>query len=187
VIDPNRTLLGKWASPLNRVRVYQTAEGLDVETHEHFEVANTRVFYEDVQLVTIHREYGTLYLMLTGLFSFGFLMLFAYMATLGEAGIIAGSVIFIMIGLPFTVAFLTRAFWGVDVVTVFGRRSKATLRFRFRKRHSREVYGKICALVRAAQRVTFAPPAAGSVANATPAESPAPPIPDSVLLPPPEQ
>ena len=185
MIDPNRTLLGKWSSPLNRVRVYQTPDGLDVETHEHFEVANTRVFYEDVQLVTIHREYGTLYLTLTGLFSFGFLLLFGYMASLGEAGIVVGAVFFILIGLPFTVAFLTRAFWGVDVITVFGRRSKATLRFKFRKRHAREVYGKICALVRAAQRVTLPPE--GREGNVTPAESLAPPIPDSVLLPPPEQ
>lgn len=179
MIDPNRTLLCKWASPLNRVRVYETPEGLDVETNEHFEVANTRVFYEDVQLVTIHREYGTLYLTLTGFFSFGFLLLFGYMASLGEAGVVAGTVFFIMIGLPFTVAFLTRAIWGVDVVTVFGRRSKAMLRFKFRKRYAREIYGKICALVRAAQRVA-APPV-------IPAESLEPPPPDSVLLPPPEQ
>jgi len=177
--DPNRTLLDKWASPLTRVRVYQTPEGLDVETNEHFEVAYTRVFFEDVQMVTYHREYGPLYLTLTGLFSLAFLILFAFMASINTEAMIAGLIIFIMFGSWFTVAFLIRALWGVDVVTVFGRRSKAVLRYRFRKRRARETYGKICAAVRAAQRELMPPP--------PPAESPAPPIPDSVLLPPPAQ
>jgi len=181
VIDPNRTLLGKWATALTRVRVYQTADGFDVETNEHFEVTNTKVFLTDVQLVTIHREYGALYLTLTGLFSFVTLMLFGYMASLGRVQLIAAAILFTFMGLPFVILFLIRAIWGVDVVTIFGRRSKAKLRYRFRKRHAREMYGKICAIVRAAQRAAAPPP------PIIPAESPAPPLPDSVPLPPPEQ
>lgn len=175
--DPDRTLLDKWSTTLTRVRVYQTPHGLDVETNEHFEVSNTRVFYDDVQLVTLHREYGALYLTLTGLFSLGFLILFAFMAAISKAAMIAGIVVFIMFGSWFTVAFLIRALWGVDIVTVFGRRSKAVLRYRFRKRRAREIYGRICAAVRAAQRVP----------TELPAESPAPLPPDSVPPLPPAQ
>ena len=55
-------------------------------------------------------------------------------------------------GLPALIAFLTRLLLGVDVVTVFGRRSKTNLRFALRKQRAREVYGTICAAVRNAQR-----------------------------------
>ena len=176
--DPNRQLLGKWASPLTRVRVYQTPHGLDVETNEHFEVTNTRVFYDDVQLVTLHREYGALYLTLTGLFAFGFLILLIAMASINRDALIAGVVLYLMFGSWFTIAFLIRALWGITVVTVFGRRSKAVLRYRFGKKRARETYGKICATVRAAQR-DFTPP--------PPAESPAPLPPEAVPPLPPEQ
>lgn len=178
--DPNRPLLGRWATFLTRVRVYQTPEGLDVETNEHFEVANTRVFYEDVQLVTYHREYGTLYLTLTGLFSLGFLALLAFMASLSKEALAVG-IVFTIFGSPFMIAFLVRALWGIDVVTVFGRRSKAVLRFRFRKKRAREVYGKVCAAVRAAQRELTPPVAAPHP------ESPEPLLPDSVPPLPPAQ
>ena len=174
MIDPNRRLLGKWTSAVTRVRVYQVPDGLEMETNEHFEVSNTRVFYEDVELVTIHRERGTLYLVLTGVFSFGFLALMAFLATLPNQAWIMG-IVFGLMGTPFMIAFLVRAIFGIDVVTVFGRRSKATLRFRFRKQRAREVYGQICASVRAAQRAII------------PEESPAPPPPDSLPPLPPAQ
>jgi len=177
VTDPNRTLLGKWAGTLRmtRVHIYQTPDGLDIETNEHFEVSNTRVFYEDVQLVTIHREYGALYLFLTGLFSLGFLLLMGFLASLSKEAMIAG-IVFGVMGSPFMIAFLVRAAFGIDVVTIFGRRSKAALRYTFRKRRAREVYGKICAAVRAAQRVRVTPPV-----------SPAPLPPDSFPPLPPAQ
>lgn len=175
--DPNRVLLDKWATVLTRVRVYQTAEGLDVESNEHFEVSNTRVFFDDVQMVTLHREHGPLYLTLTGLFSLGFLILFGYMASISKPAMIAGIVVFMMFGSWFTFAFLVRAIWGVDIVTVFGRRSKAVLRYRFRKKRARAVYGTLCAAVRAAQRVP----------TELPAESPAPLPPDSLPPLPPAQ
>lgn len=174
--DPNRQLLDKWATALTRVRVYQTPHGLDVESNEHFEVTNTRVFYDDVQLVTLHREYGALYLTLTGLFTLGFLILLVAMTSISKEALIVGVIIYIMFGSWFTIAFLIRALWGVDVVTVFGRRSKAVLRYRFRKKRARETYGKICAAVRAAQR-DFRPPA----------ESPAPLPPEAVPPLPPAQ
>lgn len=184
-MTPGRTLLGKWTGPLQltKVTIWQTPEGFDVESNEHFEVANTRVFYDDVQLVTYHREYGALYLLITGFVSLGFLLLMGVIASLPrEAWVVA--VVFGVMGSPFMIAFLLRAAFGVDVVTIFGRRSKARLRYRFRKKKAREVYGHVCAAVRNAQRITMQQQAA---MQPPPAESPAPPLPDSVFPPPLEQ
>ena len=41
---------------------------------------------------------------------------------------------------------------GADRVCVFGRRSKAVMRFAFRKRRAREVYGRICSRALEVQR-----------------------------------
>ena len=172
--DPNRVLVGRWATIVTREKVYQTAEGLEVETNEHYEISQRRVFFEDVQLVTYHREYGKLYLWLSGVFSLGFLALVVYLSTLGQPGVIV-AVVFGIFGLPFFIAFLLRALFGVDVITVFGRRSKAAVRFRLRKQRARQLYGQICAAVRSAQREII------------PAESPAPPPPDSDFPLPPAQ
>ena len=64
-----RQLVAKWSSFAARERVYQTADGYEVEKSEHYDVEERRVFFDDVHLVTIHREFGTTYLIGTGLIS----------------------------------------------------------------------------------------------------------------------
>jgi hypothetical protein len=149
--NPDRKRIGKWASAVAREAVYQTPEGIEVETNEHYEVTTRRVFFEDVQLVTYHREYGKLYLTLTGIFALGFTILVIFLANLpNQAWVIA--IMMGIFGAPFVIAFLLRLIFGVDVVTVFGRRSKAAIRFKYRKKRARVIYGQICSAVSAAQR-----------------------------------
>ncbi|HEU4521948.1 MAG TPA: hypothetical protein VFT12_08100 [Thermoanaerobaculia bacterium] len=150
--DPNRILIGQWATVMIREKVYQTSEAIETEANEQYEVTQRRVMFEDVLLVTYHRYRGKLYLTLFGVASFGFLLLvLSLTAGGGEQGLIMAIPVG-LVGLPLLTAFLIRAIFGVDVVTVFGRRSKAAIRFRFRKRRARQLYGQICAAVRTAQR-----------------------------------
>jgi len=149
--DPNRNLIGRWSSFIQRERVYAVPDGIEVEVDERIDVACRRVLYDDVLLVTYHRERGALFLILSGLFAFGFLTLAIYLSTLGTPGVVFG-ITFSLFGLPFLIAFLLRAIFGVDVITVFGRRSKAAIRYRLRKRRAREVHELICAAVRSAHQ-----------------------------------
>ena len=149
--DPNRNLIGKWSSFIQRERVYAVPDGIEVEVDERIDVSSRRVLYDDVLLVTYHREHGALFLTLSGFFAFGFLALSIWLATLGTPGVVVG-VMFGIFGSPFLIAFLVRAIWGVDVITVFGRRSKAVIRYRVRKRRAREVHDLICAAVRSAHQ-----------------------------------
>lgn len=146
-----RQLLGKSASFGMRQRVYQTAGGFDVEMREQYEVMQRRVLFDDVQLVTMHRRLGALYLILTG----GTALLFATVAIAIVSYDVdnwPGAMIPAGIGLPFLILFAVRLALGQEVITIFGRRSKAEVRFSVRKRRARETYGKICAAVREAQR-----------------------------------
>jgi hypothetical protein len=153
---PNRTLLGKFASLAARNAIYETPEGFVVETRAGYDVTERRVLYDDVLLVTMHRRYGVAYLVVTGLITLFFVVL--ALTTYRSVPEGAAAWIVAAFGLPSLISFLVRALFGVETITIFGRRSKAAIGFRFRKQRAREVYERICLLVRnAQQRVVSVP------------------------------
>lgn len=172
---PRRTRISRWATISTREAVYQTADGIEVDSSEQFELVRRRVLFEDVRLVTYHRQRGVAFLLATGIFALFFFAIGAFVASIGGGESWIAALIFFVMGFPALVAFGLRLALSVDVITVFGRRSKAVIRFGFRKRRAREVYGTICAAVRGAQRVrpaTFP----GSDAQPLPADVPLPPL-----------
>jgi hypothetical protein len=153
-----RTLIGKYASLAGREAIYETPDGFDVESREGYDVVERRVLFDDVLLVTLHRHYGTAYLLTTGLISLFFLTVaMTVWFTMGP-GAVTPTIIGAM-GLPSLISFLLRAIFGVDTLTIFGRRSKASVGFRLRKGRARAAYERVCMLVRNAQeRVASVPP-----------------------------
>jgi hypothetical protein len=146
-----RKLLTKWKALGSREVVFHTEEGLEIETTERYEVVHRTVFFEDVLWVTLHRELGGGYLALNAaiaLFFLGFGVLFVAISV--KAWPVA--LVFGAVGMPALIAFLLRLLYGLDVITVFSRRSKAIIRFGMKKQRAREVYGLICASVRTAHR-----------------------------------
>lgn len=149
--NETRPLLGKSRTFGSRATIYQGPDALEIEVNEQYDVVQKRVLYDDVLMVTIHREIGVLYLIATALLAFFFLGIAILILSVNvDAWPVA--IFFGALGLPALIALLTRLLLGVDVVTVFGRRSKTDLRFALRKQRAREVYGQICAAVRNAQR-----------------------------------
>ena len=151
-----RTFLGKYSSLAWRERVYLGDEGFEVDTQEHAYFIQRRVLYDDVQLVTYHRELGTGYMISTGLIALFFLLLAIGAYSSNPVGIIASS-LFALLAAPAAIAFLLRLILRLDVITIYGRRSRARMRFVLRKKRARAVYGQVCAAVRRAQRVEVAP------------------------------
>ena len=153
--NPTRRVLGRSRSLGSRATIYQGADALEIEVSEQYEVVEKRVLFDDVLMVTIHREKGVFYLILTALVALFFLGI-AILIVSVNVDAWPAALVFGAFGLPALIAFLTRLLLGVDVVTVYGRRSKTDLRFALRKQRAREAYGTICAAVRNAQRVTAA-------------------------------
>lgn len=174
---PRRKRISRATTISSREFVYQTADGIEVDTTEQFELVRRRVFYDDIRMVTFHRRRGIGFLLTTGIFAAFFIIIGGIVASIGGGGSFEGAATFFIMATPFLIAFFLRLIFGIDVVTVFGRRSKAEIRFSFRKRRARELYGEICAAARAAQRVR----------PATFPGSAAPPLPADVPLPPPAQ
>ncbi len=146
-----RKLLGKSRTLGSRAEIYQVDDGLVIEASEQYDIVQRRVLFDDVLMVTIHREMGALYLAGTGVIALFFLGIALLILSLNIDAWPA-AVIFAIFGAPAFLAFLLRLFLGIDIVTIFGRRSKATVRFALRKQRAREAYGSICAAVRSAHR-----------------------------------
>lgn len=149
--NDKRKLLGKSRRFGSRAAVYQTDDGLDLEINEQYDVVQRRVLFDDVMMVTIHRQLGALHLFGTGFLALLFIGL-ALLVLSRNIDAWPAAVILGIFGAPALLSFLVRLFLGLDVITVFGRRSKATIHFAVRKRRAREVYGSICGAVRSAHR-----------------------------------
>lgn len=128
--------------------MYRIDDGLEVDEVDHYEVHRSRVLYEDVILVTYHRARGLWFLIITGGLALTFIFV-SMMVALSDttAGLIVGAIT----ALPFILLFLLRAIFGVDEVNVYSRRSRARLRFWFRKGRAQELFEEIARSVRRRQ------------------------------------
>jgi hypothetical protein len=150
--SPPRKVLGRNAGVMSRQTVYETPDAVEVESREGYEVTRKRVLFEEVLLVTIHRAVGLPFVIVTALAT-SFFGGFALMFLLG-AHVPGVAITFGILASPFLIVCVLRLILKLDIVTVFGRRSKAVMRFSFRKRRAREVYGRICARTIEVQRST---------------------------------
>jgi len=92
-----------------------------------------------------HKRIGALY----GVTAFIFFIIggFTYV---GGGGWIATSII-LAFAVPSTIAIFLRLIYRVDVISIFGKRSRATIRFSFKKQQARELYGRLCHRTRQVQ------------------------------------
>jgi hypothetical protein len=162
------TLLGGRRGLLSVVRVYQTPEALEVDEAEGYDVARRSVLLDEVLLVTYHRCYGWPLLV-------GMVVLVTIAGLLGALLAIGsprtGLLTLAIGGLPWLVLAALRLALRLDVVTVYGVRSKATMEYWFRKRRAREVFGLVCRLARERQQQLKRP------SRAAPPSATPPPLP----------
>ncbi|HEY6137724.1 MAG TPA: hypothetical protein VI670_08170 [Thermoanaerobaculia bacterium] len=167
-----RTRIGRNNDFATRQIIYRTPLGIEVDELDHFEVVRKRVFYDDVLLVTLHRQQ-----------TWGFLVLTALVVLLfGGLAVVAKDVapLAMTLGAVAAVALVfgtIRLLYQVEVVSVFGRRSKASIRFGFRRARAAQMFNEICANVAAAQRRLAREIAANEPPEETVAVEELPPMP----------
>jgi hypothetical protein len=166
-----RILLGCVNGLTSFSRVYRTTDAIEADEIEGTDVTRRRVLLEEVLLVTHHREYGTVFVVTTAALVTVFGALGAAIALSDRT---AGLVLLGLTALPLG-ALVLRLALGMDVVTVYGCRTRATLRFWLRKSRGHEVFRLVCRLARERQERL-----ARDQARARP-PAPAPPAPDTPL------
>jgi hypothetical protein len=168
-----RVFLGRDVSWAERVRVYRTDEALEVAYINTFDVSLRRLFFDEVQLVTLHRARGsrTLWLLvvLSALCALGTLI--AWSTPELANGFVTVTVI------VFTWTLVT-ALIGSSIVTAYGGRARARIRFLYRPGKARRVYDDLCRRVGEVQGRIAAEAAAAAAASARQLEEtfPEPPV-----------
>jgi hypothetical protein len=149
---PRRVLLGTETGIADRCRVYRTAEALEVDLIDHYDIQRRRVFFDEVQLVTLHSRRGMWRTALG-------LALLALAAGLVGAPAYDNSLRNLLFGSALVLAVLAviSASTPTWIVTVFGKRTRARMNFSYRARKARRVYAEMCLAAATAQ--TAAPQA----------------------------
>lgn len=141
---PRRRLLATDRAFGERIRIYRTPAALEVDRVDFSGLQRRRVFFDEVQLVTLHVQRGIASLAVaSGLLAFlGGLTASA----LGTKGL-QGLSIFFATAAAIALGSLVSLLMPVWTVTVFGKRTRARLRFPLRSGKARRIYGEICRTV----------------------------------------
>ena len=162
-----RVFLGRDVSWAERVRVYRTDEALEVAYINTFDVSLRRLFFDEVQLVTLHRARGsrTLWLLvvLSALCALGTLIAWS------TPELANGFVTVTVIVFTWT---LVMALIRSSIVTAYGGRARARIRFLYRPGKARRVYDDLCRRVGEVQGRIAAAAAAAAAASAASAPRP---------------
>jgi len=148
-----RTLLGREFRLAGRTYVFLTADAVEVDDIDGFDVVRTRVLLDDVLQLSLHKRppwglFWTVLLVMTsivlvvGLFPSNRGFLLRFLLPLFALSLAANVI---------------RVVFGVHYVTVFGRRSKARMAFYVRGAKARAVFDLL--VERVTQRQTPAPAA----------------------------
>jgi len=140
VSQVRRYLIGKRNGVSSRQRIYQTADAIEVDELEGYDVTRRRVYFDDIVLVTYHQFLGWPFLVLMG-FLLAVSALFTLVAF--EGGWVPGLVVFSISALPCLIAIILRLVLRMDAVTVYGKRTRAQIPFWFRKQQARQLYRQI--------------------------------------------
>lgn len=143
-----RVRIGRYNDLATRQVVYQTDEAIEVDEIDHFQIVRKRVFFDDILFVTLHRQFGAAFLVTMAALG-GILLFVAAVLVINHQSDVALG--FAAAASPFIIAFFVRVMLQQDVITVYGRRSKAAMRFTFRKAFARAKFEEITSLGRRAQ------------------------------------
>jgi hypothetical protein len=174
---PVRRLIGTERTLADRSRVYRIEEGLEVDLVDSYNIRRRRVFFDEVQLVTLHSRRGSLWpVVLLTLLAAGALL--SGRAIQNDAPV--GTILFAA-AVGIGVLAVLAAVFPVWVVTVFGKRTRARMQFN-RQRKAQSVYAEMCGAAASAQEEA----ARRLSAEMPPSERPPglpPPLPEPLNLP----
>ena len=143
-----RTLLGRHDVLFFRERVYELQDALEVDEFTLTTIERRRVPFDEVLAASTHQRRGAVFLALTGFFALACGAGVAALLMAGEEAAIVGAVVLGPLAAGFLFAFILRLALGVDVITVYGRRTMARMAFGYRKAQAREVFERLTRRIR---------------------------------------
>ncbi len=151
-----RRYLGKLPSLWDREQVYISDDSIETDIIEGYSVETRRVFFNDIQAITWHRQFSVAGLWVGGISVITAVLIFVMLAVFTQTMIPsgqAGSVLWILFwvvvapNLPIFLWFMRPYAY----VTVFGKRNRALMRWHFRHGKSRLIFEELSQQVGAYQ------------------------------------
>ena len=173
-----RAKLGRLLMPNQRSYVYGIPDGIEIDQVDGYEVTRRRVFYSDMLAITLHRHRGIASIVILSSMLAVFLLLLAVANAYAHSPALLATLA--LPALPTGAVLLLKILRREDRVTVFGRRSKAVMRWHVRSARAREVFDLLVERVRAQQDGGPEPPGLASAQpacafGAPPADASTPP------------
>ena len=185
-----RTRLGVCMTMGDRAQVYDTGDAIEIDTVEGYEIERRRVFYGDVVLITHGRRVNVFHAVVYGLGLAAFSIVTLGMWSAGNMTAVAW--FGLACWLPLLLLLLLTLGRPQARVMVFGKRTKAQMRWTFRHARAEAVYAQLVARTQAVQEedrrriaarapaaAPFAAPGAGADSAAVPAAAPPTPSPSA--------
>lgn len=144
--EGRRKPLGRRSGLFQREKVFLIADGLEIDDVDFATIRRTRVFFEDIHSIALHRHHKSWRAIVSLLLALPFLI--SGLFTDGET-----RTVLLIISTPFIALAVILFMIGIDVVTVRGLRTKAIMEFIFQKGTARRVFEQIASLTRRAQHL----------------------------------
>lgn len=152
---PQRVFLGSMVGVAERMRVFRTPDALEVDSSDHYEILRRRVFLDEIVLVTLHRGLGGgVYPWVLGAVTLLLGFIAAILSATPELSEVRNG--FLLATAVLAVLAVASGFLPAWTVTVYGRRTRARMRYRFREGKARAIYAEICAAAAEAQHALAA-------------------------------
>ena len=142
-----RRHLGNLISFGDRSAVFLCSDRVEIDQFEGYDVETKRVFFSDVLLITRHSQYSRWGLWLTGISTVIGLLIWLFSLDSPYSTSWVAFLVAFAPNLPFLALFMIP----YVRVTVFGKRTKATMSWHFRHARAAAVYAELVALVEQAQ------------------------------------
>jgi hypothetical protein len=125
-----------------RTRAYLASDAIEVDEIEGYSGTRRRVLLDEVLLVTLDRRRRPLTVAIwLAVAALCFVPVFSVGLSIAkERALLVASLTGLVLASPFLLGALLHLLFGVDFVTVFGKRGVAQIAFSFRKRRAKEVF-----------------------------------------------
>lgn len=145
-----RRLLNRHGGVISVYRIFLVDDGLEIDEVTPVEITRRRVYFDEVLALTYHQRIGKAFLAVTLIFM-SLMLVPGLAAVLTSSNAAGGLWVSLALASPFVLAILFRVIVHQDVITVFGRRGRAELRFSLRKGMARRTWAELSEAVAATQ------------------------------------
>jgi hypothetical protein len=138
--------IGRSLSLTERQYIALDRDALQVDVIDGYEVERKRVIFTDVELVTLHKARNKGWMWLTGCCSFLFLAIALMVGNMsGRSDLFLG--LFFVLALPSLIMLTMTVTIPATHVTVFGKRTRACMRWWLRPGLARATFDRLCRLI----------------------------------------